>query len=1152
MLSKIRKLISLLLLVIIVLNYLLVGDFSLENIKESISPDEVKAQTNPSTFDFSKIVETPGFSSSSLEVGINSFHEIGGDVYGFGAGKFWLFNNITNTWSIAGHLQDNPSLNCSGANFRAMQTKQLQSFIVLAYSMDYCGDSFQIRLVEVYTKNANKTISRLMQYNLPNNPSGAGGAASFEMTVHNNSMFILMESQPSMVFQLPLPLPAPIPASGLPIVCNGNIANSRCGDIVGFYETPATDSSRLIGIVNFAGVRVAEITFSGGKATFNINILPGNQQTPILSWNPDASILDTVAVGNIRAAAFFSFECSNFNGANLEIAFIRLVNVEPVEGGFYNVSVYTFSTPGENESVFTGKYCSGSGSSITYAEVLNGGKYLVFNRNGVDYNFFGYTRCNANINTLPAGNRYLRCANNGSGDRLRQFSPFVSHIGRGGIVPGLPSFLRVTNMFYSPTYDRVFFALKNSSSTGLTTANFAPDGGKTGIWSFSFASQIPNACTSMSASVSTLTFSQRTSTITVRGTSGVGLTNTSGRITFLDPNGNNILQVSSPTVSRTIDGNGNYTFTYTIPDYTTIGFDRYPNVRVRVEVPGLTGFAPPPCQLTLTIGQQSTNPSVVGIPVITCDSNQQLNPYRLRFRIQAAPSNIPGASVNRITAVLQDRNTSPTWQAFSSVNGTATDVGTKQNAFVTTVGPIGTGASVVKNPSSGGSFVTSEFVYTTVAGTNPLAYEFSFTIEFDRSLNLYETYYGSNNSSSFRLNIFVSDTSGRNNLDAQGRSSFTQEIAISNPFDQCAALYYQTANGDVRSNEAASIAVVPSNTSKRHDRIIRLSGASLGVDGQAAMAANTKVNDYLYQTSGTSPCSSNPASTPFTRVNNADFCQVSGVQSRLSANVEELNASLISLEQSGRARMIPVNTGNTISLQAYANNSSFDPNRINIFKINRVASSNVITIDDNWRSAIATQTIIIFWCPNGCDMRVRRVGSIADSAGTASVNTQNGNFNFTAPSGPAGFRSFAEFRTTEAALPSRVYFNRNASQGMSCPFCGITLLNPAVDPNQLLTTYNYFNGAFITDGYFQTSRSTKTDMVNGLVVARGIRTSFKTAGSTTNLNTNGNIDFRDFYDPVSNRPIPFLYIYYDPKYLYTLGDIVTIAPESVPRSVVGL
>jgi hypothetical protein len=1138
MLSKIRKLISLLFLVFIVLNYLLVGDLSLENIKESISPDEVKAQTNPSTFDFSKIVETPGFSSSSLEVGINSFHEIGGDVYGFGAGKFWLFNNITNTWSIVGHLQNNSFLNCSGEKFRTIQTKQFNSYIVIAYSMDYCGGQYLHRVVEVYGKQANKTISMVRQYNLPNNPSGAGGAASFEMTVHNNSMFILMKTQPSMVFQLPLPLPAPIPGSGLPIVCNGNNANSRCGDIVGFYETPATDSSRLIGIVNFAGVRVAEITFSGGKATFNINILPRNQQTPILSWNPDASILDTVAVGDTRAAAFFSYECNNTH--NREIAFIRLVNVKPVGGGFYNVSVYTFSTPGETESVFTGKYCSGSGPSRADSEVLNGGKYLVFNRNGVNYNFFGYTRCKADISTLPAGNRYLRCANNGSGDRLRQFSP----IGGGGIVPGLPSFLRVTNMFYSPTYDRVFFALKNSSSTGLTTANFAPAGGKTGIWSFSFASQIPNECTSMSASVSTLTFSQRTSTITVRGTSGVGLTDTSGRITFLDPNGNNILQVSSPTVSRTIDGNGNYTFTYTIPDYTTIGFDRYPNVRVRVEVPGLTGFAPPPCQLTLTIGQQSTNPSVVGIPVITCDSNQQLNPYRLRFRIQAAPSNIPGASVNRITAVLQDRNTSPTWQAFSSVNGTATDVGTKQNAFVTTVGTIGTGASVVKNPSSGGSFVTSEFAYTTVAGTNPLAYEFSFTIEFDRRLNLYETYYGSNNSSSFRLNIFVSDTSGRNNLDAQGRSSFSQEIAISNPFDQCAALYYQTANGDVRSNEAASIAVVPSNTSKRHDRIIRLSGASLGVDGQAARAANTKVNDYLYQTSGISPCSSNPASTPFTRVNNVDFCQVSGVQSRLSANVEELNDSLISLEKSGRARMISVNTGNSISLQAYA--SFFDPKRINIFKI----SSNVIIIDDNWRSAIATQTIIIFWCYNGCDMRVRRVGSIADSAGTASVNTQNGNFNFTAPSGPAGFRSFAEFRTSEAALPSRVYFNRNASK--SCPFCGITLLNPAEDPNQLLTTYNYFNGAFITDGYFQTSRSTKTDMVNGLVVARGIRTSFRTAGSTTNLNTNGNIDFRDFYDPSSNRPIPFLYIHYDPKYLYTLGDIVTIAPESVPRSVVGL
>jgi hypothetical protein len=182
-------------------------------------------------------------------------------------------------------------------------------------------------------------------------------------------------------------------------------------------------------------------------------------------------------------------------------------------------------------------------------------------------------------------------------------------------------------------------------------------------------------------------------------------------------------------------------------------------------------------------------------------------------------------------------------------------------------------------------------------------------------------------------------------------------------------------------------------------------------------------------------------------------------------------------------------------------------------------SINDITIVDSLTLANTPDVIAIRSLNSKCVFRVR---SVAYPSSIAASNNLSVTYDTTTVS------QFAKSK-------SRLYFNYDLAYTSNST--SINNMKRIVLTASDTTKINYYAGSFITSGFLYSSTSTKSDIIKGNVISRGI------VARSTGL-TVSTLYFKD-------GPNPFLYIDYDPKIMFSFKGLFTPVSTKL-RTIVGL
>lgn len=1096
---------------------------------------------------------TYGFPTVSPKSGVQLFFELGGEMYAFGAGNFYKYNPSTNTWAF------NSSINGDGTSCSTTYTnvlaKVFSNRVVIVTDAAICGGNFNVRQVRVLSRRASGVIGLDAIWSNPTIPLSGGGASGYSMGIHGGSLYILIRSNavPTFIFRLDSNF------SNLQMVCNGNapISGSAptpgweirpCIQVVALYDT-APGNPNLLALIDDSDrsdqrlYRVATISFFGSNPNYrmqaNIFIAPGRTLSPQLTDSNAnyGTLLDKAVVGSTSAGIFYALKCQNNpSGGMIEYSTMHIVNVTMV-GAYYDIKNIIIEETKTGWKTTNGT-CGTNQTNVNFTQpdndsyVLNGAKYLLYSRNGVNYGYLGYTKCLGNLSILDA-RRVQVCRNGGSGDVLRAYGITQNGTAGGGNFVSLPPDIRVTNMYYSPTLDKVFFALKNDGNTGLIQQNFVPSGQSAGIWTHSYAPPVENLCANMVISSPNMTQGAPSTTITVTGTT-TNTTPTGGRFDFYY--GPNSYFSKTPT-SIVLGANNTYTMTFNLPNYiadasfgTQVSQGVY-QMTVRVLSPGATTLSTTAnCVKTITF-EKPRDPSIVNYLVpgtgfyYSCSSDQPLNPFRLKMTISGEPSSFPGATVTRIVAVIMPAGSTQKIQFNPSTGQPITS--TANYIVIDTSNVYST------------KLATNAFAFTTdlavTAATPGASRTLTFNVNFNSDVlnNAFiASYYGDQTSNSvkkdFVIAAIVIDSTGRTNLDASslGQNANSQlgvgagKLA---PIDECSTLYYKTTNGDIRSAETKSVVGTDgTNLIAQYDRILKTVTPLRGIngDGSDKRKDNTiRVADYSYQGQALSSCGAElskvaPSVTELCKTLNLSASTPSNL--KLASQIQQFNTILSTAGSNPSIYInetynsgIYKNSNTPISLNL-SSITSPSPNLLNIVHIGGT-SGRTVTITD---SSSALKNLII-WCsaPN-CKLVINPL-----STGVGFTVDNNNKVQL-----------FPNNALSSVKDLSRIYFNPSG---------------PIVLKEGTATYPNFYTGAFVTGDYFYSDNSSKTAIIDGLVASKGI-----VAGGSGLTNSNISLYFRSFWNGI--EPMPFLYINYEPKYIYAVSVLNVVEADNVPRELIGL
>lgn len=591
---------------------------------------------------------------------------------------------------------------------------------------------------------------------------------------------------------------------------------------------------------------------------------------------------------------------------------------------------------------------------------------------------------------------------------------------------------------------------------------------------------------------------------------------------------------------------------------------------------GLDG-SPSTIRLIWIGGENIRRKPVLNSFTVSCDTSAVGNPFRLKFSVVSEgrgaqvisnsilinPHNIagnPSDSENRYNSInfahFAANGGSPEFVRLYNYN-------TPGSNFIDHSGQPRSFYALQKNPNYRNSVpglapqpVADDVIYSVLNSsfvTSGAVTTFSFTVEFNRNNTYYKQFY---NSPGFNLYLFMRDT--------KNSSETVQRPITFDPMTECAGLYYKTSNGDFRTNEPGAYvgqtlanAQVDYGSSQSHkgNKIWKNNGS----DFRNYKAVN---NPEKPGDSAISGALSFPDTSEFTfetpDANNVkcDTLQVNSVTDakgfcfnlsqtngfRLDDAVSYIQNNKEKIKQSFETKRLdsstPQATNNwfsidnsqeliTVHLDRLA--STINPENKNFYiEIDDISFNGkiyrVLVVD----SIDAPDNIIVHCLQESCVMRIKNVSSI-ESTNQIVADYKNGL--------KTSFADYAKYKT-------RLYLNFNTTSDKYVPIVG-SVATPFIPANRkvvLETTTNdqanYYLGGIITTGFVYTSSSTKTDILKGFILSRGLSARANNAG-------NKSLFFNDF-------PNPFLFIDYDPKFLVKFRGIFSMPPEDVKRTYIGL
>lgn len=1117
------------------------------------------AQANDFTF-----ADTGWTGSTSKVDGVAKFFELSAGsatyTYALAGDSFWRFDPVANRWQTAGLF--GPGCRAySPATNRGLQTIVYNNMLVVGYDAQFCGGNFNSSILQFYKASAGGAI--VMHYDWRTVPDkdnfrgpdfyNAGGFVTrrWEFVLKGNLLYVLYKpSSTQALYKINFPNGANAPTS-LVEVCTNNttgplVDNVDIGNIVGFYNNGLT--TPIIGLYKeqpsgrIKPFKLVTEYLQGTTPWCNLtlDVLYSGGSPLLLGSNFESVLMDTtLTTGGISAGALYYVSGSPSNCTESgNIAFINATAAAVPFGYRFDYSLF--------KSRHSGAGCPGTGNP----GIVNGFTYLYYNFNQVEYSYAAYTECNG---IQPAlGARVTSCVNGTAGQQLVRYAP-----GPVGTQINVPVNVQVTNSYFSNSLKKIFFSTKtdqNSAPSELLAFNQAPNNSNVGIFVHHLTTPIIDKCDSVTITPdNSLELTSRAATILVRGTTNNMI---NAKIDFIH-SGSTVLSFNPDTVA--LDTAGVYDLTFVIQDYLTepgisnAVSNGVTSMQIVIRSPNTTGYSTNPlCRPIITFADPGeptiTNYQTPGGGFLyTCSTTQVVNPYQLRMTLTASPSRVPGATVNKIVAVIMPEGTPVQNITFGT---------TGPNAGRPSFPPgFAVPYFIADSNTAPGNFSTNNSQTVTITnmnlpagGTGGAQKTASFNVNFSPFLpngnpnTFLQSFYGTQTSTtslnSFVAMVYVSDTTGRTNLLTGNVGQFTStQTTDPHPLDACAALYYKTSNGDIRSVEPRP------TTGKapfaQYDRVLRIvSGSTLqGTNAEGtdrSRIPTLRISDYSYQYYGSGNCTTIGVSLSKMFPVNGDFCKQVGVSStpnittddlKLQKQISNFTTSLV--DSVGNPNVVTINK--TVSGAApilNINNTEIpgaNPNAINIVKITGQAGMNITIIDTgNSSGSGANLNNLVLWCAtSGCRMTVR--------ARTAANNL----FSINAANNP----SLLSTLVPGVVDQSRLYFNPN----------GPIILSEA-NANQ----QNFLNGAFVTGDYLYTPQAYRTTVINGLIASKGI---VARSGSQT-VNSNASLYFRDFWNfapaAANQSANPFLYIQYDPKYLYTLSKLNVVQAENVPRELVGI
>lgn len=448
----------------------------------------------------------------------------------------------------------------------------------------------------------------------------------------------------------------------------------------------------------------------------------------------------------------------------------------------------------------------------------------------------------------------------------------------------------------------------------------------------------------------------------------------------------------------------------------------------------------------------------------------------------------------------------------------------------------------------------------------------SFTIKFDKNASQpnYSMFYNpsrGNRSGGFDMYTLIHDQTSSNAINSS-ISKITVMSKNDDPFENCAQLYYKTNGGDYRSNERP---VYSSNgyvtSTQQTNKIWRVKKQDTQYND--AVNANTNAQEALSTYSAELVGAPTNCTNLMTQMqsSNSNFCfapnanglTLSETLTSLGSQINEAtntNKTLNRVDVEKGTILSNTKTGLAYSLLEQNNAISknglsvtirlenipvdYSPLVIYISKFNQV---NIIDNKDR-----ATPQDVIVWCvTESCTMNLANTASFASSTISSNTNTLNYPMTQTASYANTKGRMYLNFpvnvKSESVPVPAQVgKVNLTTLAGQT-----VSVSNPRrIILDGASTGASYYLGAMLTSGYIYSDRSVGTNIIKGLVVARGIAV-------RENTTARDNIDperkkflyFRDY-------PNPFMYIDFDAKYMFNYRGIFSLDASEVQREYIGL
>ncbi len=759
-------------------------------------------------------------------------------------------------------------------------------------------------------------------------------------------------------------------------------------------------------------------------------------------------------------------ECTQNRGEQLVRMQIAGFNINQSDGGIANYGVHTIGGSDHptacNRNDNTGVMMNGG----SFTEIRDGNKLKIL---------FGHTFCRGQKITPTLNGLYqhtkLSCfAQPGYDNRINRllqldlindngawrvsnnwYNPHT--LQQGGTIifqqSGIGVDVPVDTIYYSSSLRTLFAANDNTQRIPHFVAPNPVD--KRGIWIYRYPSVPPttppttpptqtptpsppppqNTCTNLRMSSNSISPESPRVSITFSGITSNRYGN--AQIDLLHPINDAVVIASTSGQAVTSPINSvNYSYTFTREfDYRSFASShpdliqgRINSLRVRVKIPGISTYASPPCQTNLSLTPYS-NPRVVqgSFRVESCSFPVGSNAFDLRFRIDAAASNAPNASVNKIAIALFPGGSNHPYSSnilpFDSATGLPlTNSLPWPYILIASDQSFQQVVSGVSVHSVGSNFGRTSSLYFTVR-FDPGSFDHN-TVE---SLNQFL------NQRNFFYVAYVRDSTGRV-IDTSAQSNWKGVLSISNNsfYDYCVntGLKVSTSGGDfgayTSSNPRVHIGTQNYFVNMNIGRQPFLSDYVIEGRMNCNNTQSASMATWCYQRFN---------SSGGLNISQFDFLQniPENEIKRISVGGASYNLNLSSIESQYRA----------VVLQSMSTSQL----PINVF----------VTDDDRNDRYL----IVICQTSSSCNLTINSIGNVTS---------------FSQSQVHGGTRISYQFFDIGRLQRMRLYINSkgNIILGDSRDRSGVRL----------------YNGAFLASGYIVTSNSYRTAIIRGFVYSRGI------------------------------------------------------------------